>query len=636
MRGEWRELGMGSGKLATFLRRWSSLLFLTVLFALVWLAYAPSMKQSPRADQWCYLLDTHDCDNFWDLLRASYSYSRTRKMFPMDTELYRPVLFILLAVEKYCLENNFDAIQSVGIVLHCVNIALFLGLLVRLQRLLGRPGQQSPLPRWLPHGLTCFFALNNCVPELVLWSHLHGYLLFVTIVLGSLHCLVEVLLDPELAPGRQRRLLVTAWGLILLSVFTYEMGQFYAIAVALVLGAVRLQQRRFTPALGLFGAFLAIALIYQGVNGLDKAAHAGSFTPETVKKRLLERVFSRDSGRHASRFLKFNLVQPWFPSTVAPFVGWGHRLYIKEKSWSERAASHPRALFLLSCLIGAIAAGAALRGGWEVLRRGCFRVRLTMLLLGVLFLIYAAMIVTGRMNFFPRNKQVLAWNSYYTYMALLFALVPLFLGWLQAASAGQSVSAFGRLSRLAFGILGAGLFVLGGMGGFSIRAAAWDCRKVCRDYYVANQRLGAFVAAHRHEPDFSFTVAVDHSEKPLLVHGVPLVFCLYARWIDNHQPRYVLLMRPRSLDVLSLEEYRQRFPDSSGQINPDIVELSSGYHIYREEGVYYALPSARGWLDREHRDDPALIRADTLAELRQQLAACGLAGRGAKAQTARR
>jgi hypothetical protein len=540
-------------------------------------------------------------------------------MFPMDTELYRPVLFILLAVEKYCLENNFDAIQSVGVVLHCVNLTLFFGLLVRLQRLLGRAGQHSPFPRWLPHGLTFFFALNNCVPELVLWSHLHGYLLFVTLVLASLHCFAEVLLAPELSPGRQRRLLLTAWGLILLSVFTYEMGQFYAIVVAPVLGAARLQQRRVVSALSLFGAFLAIALIYQGVNGLDKAVHAGSFTPETVRKRLLERVFSRDSGRHASRFLKFNLVQPWFPSTVAPFVGWGHRLYIKEKSWSERAASHPRALFLLSCVIGAIAAGAAVRGGWEVLRRGFFRVRLTMLLLSVLFLIFAAMIVTGRMNFFPRNKQVLAWNSYYTYMALLFALVPLFLVWVQAASTSMSESVFGRLSRLAFGFLVVGLFSLGGIGGFSIRATAWDCRKVCRPFYAANQRLRAFVTAHQSEPGFSFTVAVDHSENPMVVHGVPLAIFLYARWIDNLSPRYVLLMRQRGIVVLSLEEYRQRFPDSTKQINPDIIEASSGYHIYRQEGVYYALPSARGWLDREHWDDPALLRADTLAELRQRL-----------------
>src|SRR5947209_4891627 len=104
---------MGRWTLAGSGRRWSNWLFLTVLFGLVWLAYAPSLQQMPRADQWCYLLDTKDCYSFGDLLRASYSYSRTRKVFPGDSELFRPVLFSLLAVEKYWLETAFAAMQAV-------------------------------------------------------------------------------------------------------------------------------------------------------------------------------------------------------------------------------------------------------------------------------------------------------------------------------------------------------------------------------------------------------------------------------------------------------------------------------------------------------------------------------------------
>src|SRR5213075_3000061 len=100
------ERRMESRTLAVPGRRMRNGLFLAILFGLVWLAYAPSLQQPPRSDQWCYLLDTRDRHDFGDLLRASYSYSRTRLMFPGDTELFRPVLFGLLAVEKYSLENN--------------------------------------------------------------------------------------------------------------------------------------------------------------------------------------------------------------------------------------------------------------------------------------------------------------------------------------------------------------------------------------------------------------------------------------------------------------------------------------------------------------------------------------------------
>jgi hypothetical protein len=600
---------MGSGELAHVLRRRSNQLFLIVLFAVVWLAYAPSLKQSPRADQWCYLLDTHDCHELGELLRASYSYSRTRKMFPMDTELFRPVLFILLALEKVTFQNNFDAVQAVGIVLHCVNLTLLFTLLVRLRHRVARPGKLPSLPGWFPHAVTFFFALNNCTQELVLWGHLHGYLLFVALVLGTLLCVVELLLAPDLTPRRQRWLLVLTWSLIFLSAFTYELGQFFALIVAAVLCLAHLQQKRLRLAIGLFAAFASIALIYQGVNQLDKGLHAGSFTPETVRQRLLERLCTRDSARHAKRFLTYTAAQPFFPSTVKPVLSWAHRLFVPEMKWSERAASGPRILFLLSCIVGVIAIGMTIRGGWEIVRRGSFRIRLVVWLFALNFVTYSAMIVTGRMNFFPGNKAVLAWNSYYTYLALIYFLPLMYFMWLQV---GNSWSARGG-----YRLMGLGLMILGGIGGFSVRASAWDCRKVTRPFYAVNERLRAFVAAHWDEADFSFTIAVDHSETPLLVHGVPMPILFYARWIDNHHPRYVLLMRPRSLDVLSLEEYRQRFPDTDRQINPDIVELSSRYHIYSQEGVYYALPSARGWLDRKHRDDPELLKADTLAELRQ-------------------
>ena len=89
------------------------------LFVAVALAYGPSLKHAPRADQWCFLVDTLDDHTFLDTFRHSYSYNRTRQVAPGDTDLFRPLLFALLSAEKAVFGGHLAGVQSVGIVLHC-------------------------------------------------------------------------------------------------------------------------------------------------------------------------------------------------------------------------------------------------------------------------------------------------------------------------------------------------------------------------------------------------------------------------------------------------------------------------------------------------------------------------------------
>src|SRR4051794_1678883 len=97
-------------------RWWAyDLAFAAVLVGLVWAAYAPSLKHIHRADQWCYLGDTLDSHTFGELLAQTYSYNRTRTICAGDTELFRPVLFAVLAGEKAVLDTDFAAYQAVGI-----------------------------------------------------------------------------------------------------------------------------------------------------------------------------------------------------------------------------------------------------------------------------------------------------------------------------------------------------------------------------------------------------------------------------------------------------------------------------------------------------------------------------------------
>ena len=135
---------------------WANVGFLALLTALVWVAYWPSLKHGPRTDQWQYLLDTLDRNDFVDLTVHTYSYSRTRCFGRGDAELFRPLLFVVLAAEKALFGTNLWMPQAVGILLHCGVTCLLLLLLKHIAALAqkGRTGSgsrfQPPAPTFSP------------------------------------------------------------------------------------------------------------------------------------------------------------------------------------------------------------------------------------------------------------------------------------------------------------------------------------------------------------------------------------------------------------------------------------------------------------------------------------------------------
>jgi len=94
------------------------LLFPLLVAAAVFFTYPPSLEHMPRADQVWYLMDVAQDTTFFDLVAHSYSFNRTRHVAPGDTDLFRPVLFFVLASERAIFGNNFMAVQAIGLVLH--------------------------------------------------------------------------------------------------------------------------------------------------------------------------------------------------------------------------------------------------------------------------------------------------------------------------------------------------------------------------------------------------------------------------------------------------------------------------------------------------------------------------------------
>ena len=162
------------------------LCFLALLCAAVALTFGPSLKHPPRADQWCYLADVRDDHTFRDILRNSYSYNRTRVTGPGDTDLFRPVLFTILAAEKAAFDGRIWPPQAIGIVFHCILCVMLLVLQRRIARIVRPADRPGDGPDWFTYGLVAFFALNPYTQELVIWAHLHGYLVFLLCVFDEL------------------------------------------------------------------------------------------------------------------------------------------------------------------------------------------------------------------------------------------------------------------------------------------------------------------------------------------------------------------------------------------------------------------------------------------------------------------
>ena len=140
-----------------------------ILIAIITLtAYYPSLGHMPRSDQFIYLANTAEQHNFLSLTFKNYAFNRADLHYGIKDELlFRPVIYSFLGFEKWLFGLNFIYWQLAGILLHLAVLWFLLKLLIGIHK------------SWGASLLTLFFGVLFAGSEMVVWSHINGYLIFI-------------------------------------------------------------------------------------------------------------------------------------------------------------------------------------------------------------------------------------------------------------------------------------------------------------------------------------------------------------------------------------------------------------------------------------------------------------------------
>ena len=170
-----------------------------LLVALILLTFAPSLRHVFRADHWKYLNYVRNTEGFLDTWSSSYSL--TRQTNYGDSHLFRPLLYGCLALERNLFAADFQKYQVANLALHAANTCLLFLVLYRILQVM-RPATQPATssiagPRshaffLLPFAASAFFAVNVPGSEMVIWTHIVAYQVWILLFLWVLYCLLAI------------------------------------------------------------------------------------------------------------------------------------------------------------------------------------------------------------------------------------------------------------------------------------------------------------------------------------------------------------------------------------------------------------------------------------------------------------
>ena len=235
---------------------WVIALLIIFIFNLV--VFYPSFSHPARADQLIYFIDTVNVKDFPDLFFYSYSWPRIRLVNTGDSFLFRPLVYLLIALEKFLFGLNPFYWQITGLFLHLI-------LLVQLARILF-------LIR--PDPVSLLFVLNFSVfyisEEMVIWYHVNGYILFLIFLLAAFYYSFKYVSNNSIQGDKQEsRCLMLIVTYLTLACFTYEFGIICCVFLMVFITLKqRIQRENLKKNLKVLSLLIPI-LIYFYINYVD-------------------------------------------------------------------------------------------------------------------------------------------------------------------------------------------------------------------------------------------------------------------------------------------------------------------------------------------------------------------------------
>jgi hypothetical protein len=576
-----------------------------LLFLIIFLTYRPALEQPPRQDQWAYLLDTVHEDRLLPLLTQTYSYNRTRVVGAGDYPLFRPVLFAILSVEKALFGQRHTLSQGVGITLHCAVVWVFLRILLQLHR--SFPTEQVLVERLrlaLAYALPLFFAVNLIGSEMVSWAHIHGYALYVLLIISGWWVLLDDVNGVAQSRGWWWRHL-GVFGLTLLAAFTYETGAAYAVCLGGILALAYACRGQLSRALVAFGLFAAILPLFLTVDWLDRWYHP-NLRHDISHATVWEQARWQPTSEHARRYLLFTLGLPFFPS--CPHWSFNDRLYIPEPGAELRAYQHLKPAVVLSyaVVLGGVGLAVVQLGRMLVDRKGISG-SLFLLLPVSLILLNMTIIVLGRMNLRP-GPTALARQSYYAYPTFLSFLVVLYYLWVRLPPFSA------RVSSITLSVVLAGLGVLLVVSATRVHSMNDKIRSDYRDLHQQITFLNKMIDRHHQEPGFAFAFDPDLLYILPQYYGMPGLEILFAKSIDYEHPTYIVALEDNRWSVQSVADYERlhggpRYREVATLVQPgDIM-------VYRYQQRFYGLRWQEGRLRTDRTDYARLLEGDSADEI---------------------
>lgn len=167
-----------------------------MLAGAVWLVYGPAIDRVFAADQLWYFAELHGDRSLAAGLRH-LDYAATRVYWKGDEALFRPLVFLWLAICNALFAHRHEWWNIAGMAAHAaVALALYRCLLA-IQR------------SWFALAAAVLFVVSKPTIELVLWSHLGGYLLAWMFFLIAVAAFVRVTREPEGAGATRTTLVYT-------------------------------------------------------------------------------------------------------------------------------------------------------------------------------------------------------------------------------------------------------------------------------------------------------------------------------------------------------------------------------------------------------------------------------------------